>query len=235
MAYSAQDLVSLACQICNIPGRAAQVGKMLNMILADYAQTMDLDVIRLTEILNIGPQQVTPYFYPLPADYLRAYDIFYNINGTVFYLNQLPLSQLDAEYTADGISNYPEWYSTDVAQSPQPTAVSAPAIAFYPPPAIPLAVTIRYRPQTSDIVSPESSAIPPWFPNQRTLLTDLCVEAAKLSDDDRGPGWEQEVARRMRKYLTMDDDKEGFSQTVKLDPRTFRNPNTLPPSKKLGF
>ena len=39
----------------------------------------------------------------------------------------------------------------------------------------------------------------------------------------------------MSKYLEMDDDKEGFSQTVKLDPRAFRSNLNLPPSKKLGF
>ncbi len=233
--YTAAQLVSLAGQICNIPGRLVQIGQFLNIILADYAQTQDLDVIRLPTTLNIGPQGIIPYFYPLPSNYLRAYDVFYNVNGVIFYCNQMPLNEMDQQYTAQGIDNYPEWYSTDVAQFPQATASTSPSMAFFPPPAIPLAVTVRYRPQTTDITSPESSATVPWFPNQRVLLTDLCAMAGTLSDDSRVPGWDKEVQRRMSKYLQMDDDKEGYSQTVKLDPRQFRSRQNLPPSKKLGF
>lgn len=235
MSYSAATLVSLACQICNIPGRTSQVGQMLNLILADYAQTMDEDVIRKTATLNIGPQATIPYFYALPADYLRFYDIFYLVNGEPFYLTQMPLSDLDQQYTGSGIDNYPEQFATDMSQNPQPTAGASPSISFFPPPSIPLAVTVRYRPQTADIVTPETSATVPWFPNQRLLLKELCMEAGSLSDDSRVGNWEQEVERRMKKYMTLADDSEGFSMTVKLDPRQFRPRNNFPPSKKTGF
>jgi hypothetical protein len=229
MPYSASQLVSLAGQICDVPGRVSQIGQFLNMILADYAQTMDEDVVRQTTTLNIGPQAVIPYANPLPSNYLRAYDVFYLVQGEPFYVTQMELDEFDKLFTGQGIDNYPERFATDMSQSP-------PAMYFYPPPAIPLAVTIRYRPQTSDITTPETSATIPWFPNQRALLKDLCVDTMMLSDNpQRGALLEKEVERRMNKYLIMSDDKEGYSQQVKLDPNTFRLRGNLPPSKKLGF
>lgn len=232
--YTAAELVSLACQICNAPGRIVQAGKLLNMILANYALTIDLDTIRLTTTLSIGPQATIPYWYALPSNYLRAVDVFYNVLGQQFVCNQQPITDLDAEYTAQGIDNYPEWFTTDVSTSP-PTG-SYPTMAFYPPPAVPLTVTVRYRPTSLDIANPETSTSVPYFPDQLTLLKELCVQVGDVAGgDDRSGRWEAEVDRRMRKYLVMDDDKEGFAQTVKLDPRQFRNPMSLPPSKKLGF
>lgn len=213
MAETASTLVNMACQIAKTPGMTIQAGKFMNMILADYAQTMDLDVIRTTTILNIDSQSAV---YDLPSDYLRAVEVFYNINGTIFYLNQIPLSDYDQEFQGPGISNYPEQYATDIAQS------TGPVMYFWPPPALPLAVTLRYRPQTADIANPETSSVVPWFPNQRILLKDMCVELFALADDSRGPAFMQEVEGRMKKYLIMDDDKEGFAQQVILDRRYFR-------------
>lgn len=230
--YSAQQIITLACQICNAPGRTVQAGQLLNMILNTYALTLDLDVIRLTSTLNIGPQTSIPYFYPLPANYLRMSDgdIFYNVLGEVFKPAQFSLAELDGAYTASGIDNYPEWWATDISTSTGPT------IAFYPPPAVPLVLTLRYRPTSLDIANPESSATVPYYPDQLGLLKELCIQVGDVAGgDDRSLRWEAEVEKRMRKYLTMDDDKEGYSQTVKLDPRNFRIRGNLPPSKRLGF
>lgn len=235
--YSAQQLVADACQICQCPGRLSQAGRALNMILANYALTLNLDSIRLTTVLNIGPQNTIPYFFALPTNYLRmAEKPFYNILGEVFQCDQIPLEDMDALYTASGVSNYPDRYATDIAQTAQPTAGTSPSIAFYPPPAIPLAVTCRYRPTSLDIVNPESSAAIPYYPDQLSLLKELCILVGDYAGgDDRSGRWEKEVETRMRKYLIMDDDKEGYAQTVKLDGRWFRRNPNLPPSKKLGF
>lgn len=234
--YTAQQLVTLACQICNCPGRLAQAGQFLNLILSNYAQTIDEDVIRKTTTINIGPQPTIPFPYPLPDDYLRWYDLFYLVNGEPFYLEPMELKDFDALFTGQGIDNYPERFSTDMATVPGGvTPKIPPNIYFYPPPAIPLAVTLRYRPQTSDIANPETSTVIPWFPNQLILLEDLTVKLGDLVDDDRTNGWETRAKEKMRKYLIMDDDKLGFAQTVKLDPNSFRTRGNLPPSKKLGF
>lgn len=239
MAYQAQQLVALACQICECPGRLVQAGQFLNLVLSDYAQTVDEDTIRKTTTLSVGPQPVIPYANPLPIDYLRMYDIWYLVNGEPFYLTQMELKDFDALFTGDGVDNYPQRWATDMATAEGgviTVPATAPNIYFYPPPAIPLTITARYRPQTADIVTPESSSVIPWFPNQLILLKDTCIQLGDgMGGDDRTGRWEAEVARRMQKYLIMSDDKEGYSQTVKLDPNTFRNRGNLPPSKKLGF
>jgi hypothetical protein len=228
--YQAQQLVALACQVCNIPGKAALVGQFLNLILADYAQTIDEDVIRKLTTLNIGPTSTIPHFYNLPADYLRYYDVFYLVQGEPFYLEPFELKDFDKQYAGQGVSNYPDRFTTDVGTSPT-------SIAFYPPPSVPLAVTIRYRPQTADIATPEASAVVPWFPNQLTLLQDLCHKAMWLNSEEapRMELFKAEVDERMRKYLIMKDDTEGFAQRVKLDPNAFRPRPAFPPSKKTGF
>jgi hypothetical protein len=235
MSYTAAQLVTLACQICNIPGRTAQVGQMLNIILANYAQTMDEDAIRKTTTLSIGPQATIPYFYALPTDYLRYYDVFYLVNGEPFYLEQMELKDLDRQYAGSGVSQYPEMFATDISQVAQATAGTSPSIAFYPPPSIPLTVTVRYRPQTADITTPESSATVPWFPNQLVLLQELAEKAMWLSDDSRSETFRKNAKEDVKKYMAISDDKEGFAMTVKLDPRQFRPRSNFPPSKKTGF
>lgn len=235
MAYNAAQIVALACQVCNVPGRLTQVGQFLNLILANHAQTIDEDVIRKTAIINVSPQAAVPFFYPLPTDYLRFYDVFYLVDGEPFYLNQIELSDLDQQYIGSGVDTYPESFSTDMSQNPQPTAGTSPSIAFYPPTSVPLSITVRYRPQTSDIATPESSAVIPWFPNQLTLLEELCEKAMWLSDDSRSETFRKNVKEDLKRYLAISDDKEGFSQTVKLDGRLFRPRSNFPPSKKTGF
>jgi len=232
---TAQELVTLACQICKCPGRLFQAGQLLNIILANHAQTEDLDTIRKTATLNIQQQAIIPFFYPLPSDYLRMYDIFYNINGVVIKPEQWPLETLDEAYTSDGIDNYPYRYATDMSDNPQPTAGSSPSITFYAPPAIPLVLTLRYRPQTSDITRPDISTTVPWFPNQFILLKELCAELGDITDDDRISRWLKQAEDARRKYLMMDDDQTNRAVTVKLDPNTFSNTRKLPPSKILGF
>lgn len=229
--YSAQQLVYLACQICNAPGRSVSAGQMLNLILADYAQTLDLDTIRLDGTLSIGPQATIPYFYTLPVNYLRMADedITYNVSGEVFNPVQFSLRELDTAYTVSGISNYPTNWATDVSKSPT-------KIAFYPPPSVPITINYRYRPSSLDITNPETSAGIPFFPNQLILLKELCVQVGDIAGGaDRSQRWEAEIKRRMEKYLMMDDDKEGYSAQVQLDRRYFRTSNKLPPSKVLGF
>lgn len=207
---------------------------MLNLILADYALTLDLDSLRLDATLPIGPQAQIPYFYTLPANYIRMYDIYYNVLGTVYNPVQMELKDLDAAYTDAGINNYPTGWATDMSKAP-PNG-PAPLIAFYPPPAVPLTIQFRYRPSSLDIATPETSATIPYFPNQLVLLKELCIQVGDIAGgEDRSTRWTAEVERRMRNYLIMDDDKEGFAQTVKLDPRSFRSNLNLPPSKKLGF
>lgn len=236
MAYQAQQLVALAMQVCNLPlGRQSQVGQMLNIILANHAQTIDEDVIRKTITLVVQPNAVVPTFYPLPSDYLRFYDVFYLIDGQPQFLDQMELSDFDKQYTGSGVASFPDRFATDVSQNPQPTAGSSPSIGFYPPSSQQISVTVRYRPQTSDIAAPETSTVIPWFPNQLVLLEELCEKAMWLSDDARSESFRKNVKEDLVRYLSISDDKEGYAQRVKLDPNTWRPRTNFPPSKKTGF
>lgn len=235
MPYSAKQLVAIGCQMAKVnSGMAPQAGQFLNMILAEYAQTMDLDSVRKTIVFNISAATTGIGFnsagYLLPVDYLREVQVFYNVNGTIFNLDPISIEKYNTLFQGTGIADYPESFATDISE--QAVALyGAPVMYFWPPPAISLAVNLLYRPQTSDIINPETSNVIPWFPNQRILLRDLCVDLMLLSDDSRKDDLEKEVERRMRKYLIMKDDREGFAQQVKLDPQLFRPQKNLPPTK----
>lgn len=233
--YSAKQLVALGCQIAKVgTGMASQAGQFLNMILAEYAQTMDLDSIRKTITFAVSAAYTGRGFngagYLLPTDYLREVQVFYNVNGTIFNLDPIALEKYTTLFQGTGIADYPESFATDISEQAVAN-YGAPVIYFWPPPAIPLTMNLLYRPQTADINAPETSNTIPWFPNQRILLRDLCVDLMLLSDDARKDDLQNEVEKRMRKYLIMKDDKEGYAIQVKLDPQLFRPKNNLPPTK----
>lgn len=235
MPYSASQLVSLACQIAKVQsGMAPQVGQFLNMLLETYAQTLDLDTIRKSTTFNVEGAFTGIGFngagYNLPADYLREDQVFYNVNGTIFDLSAISLEKYNTLFQGVGIANYPEWYATDISDEAVAT-FGNPIMYFWPPPAIPLTINLLYRPQVGAISGPETSAVIPFFPNQLILLKDLSCQAMMLGDDSRKESLDKEVESRMRKYLIMKDDKEGFAQTVKLDPQLFRRRDNLKPTK----
>lgn len=235
MAYSAKQLVALACQIAKVEtGMQSQVGQFLNMILADYAQTMDLDSIRKTIAFPVSAAFTGIGFngagYVLPADYLREVQVFYNVDGTIFNLAPIALEKYLTLFQGTGIADYPEQFATDISEQAV-ASFGGPVMYFWPPPAIALDIQLLYRPQTSDITLPETSNTIPWFTNQRILLRDLCVDTMLLGDDSRKDELIKEVETRMRRYLIMKDDKEGYAITVKLDPLKFRSNSNLPPTK----
>jgi hypothetical protein len=80
-----------------------------------------------------------------------------------------------------------------------------------------------------DIVTPQSSNVIPWFPNQSYLIRRLSGELMKYNDDERiseylGDDDErtpQGAGVMLRKYLQMKDDKGDRVQQVTLDRRRF--------------
>src|SRR5271169_32840 len=95
MLTSAQ-IVTLACTIAKCPSYTQIAGQRLNEILVDLAIDQNLDIIRRTLTLNVMPgvQQ-----YQLPANFLRAREVFYNVLGSVFYLTEYDISDFDALFT----------------------------------------------------------------------------------------------------------------------------------------
>lgn len=260
MAIYASDIVTQACQIAKCPAFTTQAQVRLNALLQTLAQTYDFPSAAYTFnnfaiSANGGNGTGTAtspgtswYTLALPtssnlyrtgARYLRTHSMFYSVNGTIFYLSQLPLDDYDKLFQGPGISNYPEWYCVDTTGDPQ---FNTPQVAFWPPPNIPLTLTIRNQYQPNDIATANFSTTVVWFPNTDLLIDMLAEKMMMYSGDKR----QQEFYNRiygvpngdpgtLSRYLKMQDDKEGYAMTIKLDRRRFRSVNGLPPTKQTGF
>lgn len=235
MSQTAAQLCTDACQIAKIPGFTAQSGRYLNTILSDLAQNYDFPSARQTNVFSVTPNGGTGYstlWYELtlPSDvtYLRTKEVFYNVNGTIFFLTQIPLSDYDKLFQGTGISNYPYWYTVNTEFDP-------PQMAFYPPTNNSLSVTIRSQYLPADISSPATSSSVPWFPNQRFLKTRLAADLMMLTGDPRKDNFAAQADAMLTAYIKMVDDKENFATTVQLDRRLFRSVSNLKPTKTTGF
>lgn len=235
MPLSSSQICTLVAQITKQSGRESLIGQQLNMLLNHYCHIYDLDFIQKTAVLQVNPPVVTdPYNikkgYELPSDYLRARQVFYNLQGNIIDMGQISLETYNDMFAGQGTLSYPDCYATDPSKNPK-------LMYFWPPVGFPITVTIYYRPLMPDIVSPESSSVIPWYTDQRGLVTDLCAEACKLSDDTtRKNDFMSEAEERMRKFFTTgDDDKEGYAQQVKLDTKAWRNNRVLKPTKNIPW
>jgi len=237
----AQQIVTLACAIARVPNMLAFGGQMLNMILADLAQTQDMDLCRGKFTFNFtadsgngngaGP-------YPLPLDYYRHTNdgVFFTVNGVPYNLINITQAQYDALVITSGLENYPTVFTTDIspltADPPSPPLmfVWQPANGAYP-------VTVRYYKYLPDIVSPETSTSVPWFPNQQYLIDQLSVQMMKIADDDRVQGMSGLAQGELLKFMQMQaQDNEGRPNTVGLDRRKFGYSwDRLKDTKTVGF
>lgn len=223
--YTSAALIARACAIAKAPGFTSQAGQYLNMILSDLCDIYDFDFIRVTTTINLLPGILS---YPLPADHLRTREVFYNISGAPFYLDQIPIEDYDQLFSGAGISNYPEKYMVKVEDAPN-------SMYFWPPSSISTPVTVRYQPLMADIVNPESSNEIPWFINQRYLLTKLAADLMSETDDERQNNFEARAEKMLTLFLQMKDDSEGYAKQIKLDGRTFRNRSGLKGTKQTGI
>jgi hypothetical protein len=237
---TASSICQQARQIAKCPGWTIQSGQKLQQVLENLAQSYDLPSARQTlQNFIIGPNAGNGYnnqFYILPlpdgASYLRTKEVFYNVDGTIFYPNQIPLEQYDKLFQGLGISNYPYNYTVNV----EPTLPRGyPQMAFYPPPNLSLSLTIRLQYQPIDIVSPEAALDIPWFPNTKYLVTETAAELMKITGDNRQSQFSSDALGILTAYTKMVDDKENYAQRVKLDPSMFRSVSDLKPTKTTGF
>jgi len=97
-------------------------------------------------------------------------------------------------------------------------------------------VTVRYFAQMPDIVTPETSATVPWFPNQDYLLAELKAQLADLVDDSRAAEFRANALQKLDRFMKLTNDDEGRAQTLKLDRRRFgTNYANLPNTKNIGW
>jgi len=220
MPLTAAQIISRACTIAKAPGYLVQAGQYLNMVLDTLQQTYDFDYIRKTQTINLDGNPS----YLLENDHLRTDQVFYSVNGTKFVLNQIPIEDYNSLFDGPGVANYPYSYAIDVSTDPN-------TILFYPPPLVPLAVSVLYFPRKEDISSPETSSEIPWFMNQEYLIKKLAALIMLETDDERAPLFDVQSEKLLRNILSMQDDKGGYAQTIKLDRRSFRPTDSLRPNK----
>lgn len=257
MPQTAAEIVTLACQIAKCPGFVTQGQQLLNRFLETLAQDYDCPSAAYTFYnftigvnAGTGPGQPTGSWYLLElpssatpvlsgAKWLRTHSVFYNVSGTIFYLVQIPLSDYDALFQGQGISNYPYWYSVDTTGAP---VLATSQMAFYPPPQQQLQVTIRNQYQPNDIAADAFGTTTPWFPQQDILIDGTAMGLMRITGDKRYQEYYNRLFGGMgdpgsiSRYLKMMDDKENFARRVQLDRRFFKGAGfNLPPTKFTGF
>lgn len=216
MLTSAQ-IVTVACQIAKCPGYTQIAGQRLNEILVDLAFDQNLDSIRRTTTINITPNQPS---YALPANFLRSREFFYNVEGAVFWLVEIDLNEYDALFTGPNNSAYPYNFAVDQASN---------LTYIYPLPLVPLSATLRYMDNTVEIANPDTSTTVPWFQKQSYLIERLAEKMMQITDDSRRLEFKATSDDVLRAYLKLNNGNT--LKTVGLDPRRFRMPTALKPTK----
>lgn len=232
MALTSAQIINLACQIAKCPGFVSQAGQFLNAVLGDLCQDYDFEIARGVFNFNFNSGVGTGSGpYTLPADWLRGKDesILYTINGVAYPMINLSLDQYDGLTQVAGNNSYPNYYTTDMSQTPPVMFVWPPSSGAYP-------VTARYYKKMPDIVTPETSAVVPWFQNQKYLIKQLSADLMSITDDEREEQFRAQAKDLLTHFLKMKDDEGGRVNQVKLDRRLFRtNLNNLQNTKNMGW
>ncbi len=231
MAYlQAQQIVSLACSIAKCPGFTAQGGQMLNMALEDLWLHRDLKINRVTAPINVAANNNGPF--PLEADYLRTYDLFFSQNNLPYFLHPISIEQYDQEFKDPSIANYPYEFATILLPEDQRQAASSAGSLFiYPQSSGQITLTHRYMVMRPDISAPETSTAIPWFPDSDYLIKATACRLMDISDDTRKDKFLQDCENMLRTHLIMEGDEQQVVKSVRLDPRRFHTNRTLKPTK----
>lgn len=224
MPLTAQQIVTRACEIAKCPGYTQQGGQYLNLVLVQNALQQDLDIIRRTTTLTFVVGQAS---YSLPVNYLRAREVFYNINGEIFYLSAKTLEQYDQLFQGPGEIDFPYVYATDIAQTP-------PLMYFYPAPSISGPVTVRYMDNNVEITTPETSSTIPYIQDQLWLVERVAEKLMGVTDDARAPAYHDLNDETQRRYLRMANDQTGLVHKVSKDNDSFRAVGMVRPTKLQG-
>lgn len=231
MAYlQAQQIVARACAIAKCPGFIQQGGIYLNMVLEDLWLHRDLKINRVTEFLTVQANNYGPI--TLPLNYLRTYDLFFQQNNLPYFLHPISIEEWDQEFKDPSIANYPyEFMTTLLDETSAQAANSAGGLYIYPQSSGQITLTHRYMVKQPDIMTPETSTVIPWFPDQQYLIKATAVELMTESDDTRQESLRAQCMDMLRTHLIMEGDEQSVVKSVRLDPRRFHSNRTLKPTK----
>lgn len=243
MALTANQIVTLVTQSLKVPGFVSQAQQLLNVVLADLADTQDLDLCRgiytgITLAVDNGSGNGSgPYL--LPLDYKRAErdGVWYKYDGVPYKLISIDLSEFFDQVQQAGIANFPEFYATDTSPLGQEPP-TAPLIYVWPPASFATTLFVQYRrllPDISYTVSTAGNEIP-WFPNQDYLLLMLKAQLADVVDDSRADDFRQKALAQLDRFMKLTNDDEGRAKTITRDRRRFGNSySQLPDTKTIGW
>ena len=231
MAYlQASQIVNLACTIAKCPGFLQQGGQFLNMTLEDLWLHRDLKINRKTESIAVQANNFGPF--TLPLNYLRTYDLFFQQNNLPYFLNPISTEEYDQEFKDPSIANYPYEFMTILTdETASQAANSAGQLFIYPQSSGTITLTHRYMVKQPDIVTPETSTVIPWFPDQDYLITATAARLMQITDDTRRPEFIADCDKMLRIQLIMEGDEQQVVKSVRLDPRRFHTNRTLKPTK----
>jgi hypothetical protein len=219
MALTAQQIVQLSTQTAHCTGFLAQAGQLLNVILADLADTQDLELEAAKVTLNLttgggqGP-------YPLPIGYRRASinGVYYTDSAGNHLVQGLSRDEFNALNPSATAGPPVQWWADLSPLSTQPAA-TAPNLFVWPEPDKSYSLVSNLYQVISDISAPETSSNIPWFPNQRYLITRLSAMLMDLVDDQRADAFTTRADALLAAYLMYANDDEGHVKTKTRDAR----------------
>lgn len=247
----AKAICLLASQVAKGgPGMVAIAGQWLNIVLENLKFKYNLQMNRVTVPITVQAAAYGPF--PLEADYLRTYDLFYQMpasggatqSSVTIFLNPVTMEQFDAEFKSPSISNYPFEFANDLSTDAQVwsggsqgagTKLSSGNMFIYPQSSAQLTLTHRYMKDQPDIASPQSATAAPWFPYTDYLVEATAAGLMGVTGDSRKPEYEASALDKLRPYLIQEGDEQQTVHSVRLDPRRFRLHTGLRPTKAMPF
>lgn len=228
--YQAQQIVSLACSIAKCPGFVQQGGQFLNLVLDDLCLHRDLKINREAQPLVVQANNNGPF--ALEADYLRTYDLFFQQNNLPYFLHPISNEEYDQEFKDPSIANYPYEFATILYDAQTAiTLASAGQLFIYPQSSGQITLTHRYMQSRPAIVTPETSTVIPWFPDQDYLVRATAARLMDITDDTRKESFIAQCESMLRIHLIQEGDEQQVVKSVRLDPRRFHTNRTLKPTK----
>ena len=244
-----------ASQICLMASRIAKggtgmvsiAGQFLNMVLEDLKYNRNLQINRVTQMVTITTGTYGPF--PLEADFLRTYDMFYPLptsggaqtsGGITMFLEPVAMETFDFYFKDPSVANYPTRRATDLSTQAQVWSggsqgegvlTSAGAFYVYPQSSGQIILTHRYMCNQPDIATPETSPEVPWFPFTQYLIRQTAALMMGVTGDDREMEYLKENEQMLRPYLIMEGDEAQTPHAIKLDPEKFKSNRSLKNTK----
>lgn len=239
---SANQLVTLASQIAQAPGFVSQAGALLNLILQEIAQTYDIaqgqSFFSITFTISpptptVNSSNVVPGSgpYALPANFLRMDrdDFWWQLGGINYFPVAMDMAEFDALVQQPGFTSYPTAYAVDTSTVPY-------GLYIWPASSGAYQAFGRYRMQTTDLTTPETSGSVPWFPYQLYILTRLAAELMAFTGDQRREAFLKDARDMLSRFLDQEGNNSTRAATVTLDRRRFgRRWSYLPGTKQVPW